>query len=64
MPLDRLTTGGGLHEMIREATIEIERAVIQQVLQEVKGNKSAAARRLKIGYKTLFRKLKAYELLN
>jgi two-component system nitrogen regulation response regulator GlnG len=61
---DRLPPGGGLHDMIREATVQIEKAVIQQVLQEVKGNKSAAAKRLKIGYKTLFRKLKAYDLLH
>jgi DNA-binding NtrC family response regulator len=64
LPFDRFPTGGSLHDIIREATAQIEKALIQQVLQEVKGNKSAAAKRLKIGYKTLFRKLKAYELLN
>jgi DNA-binding NtrC family response regulator len=64
LPFDRFPTGKSLHDIIREATTQIEKAVIQQVLQEVKGNKSAAAKRLKIGYKTLFRKLKAYELLN
>ena len=64
LPFDRFPAGGSLHDIIREATTQIEKAVIQQVLQEVKGNKSAAAKRLKIGYKTLFRKLKAYELLN
>lgn len=64
LPFDRFPPGSSLHDIIREATTQIEKAVIQQVLQEVKGNKSAAAKRLKIGYKTLFRKLKAYELLN
>jgi transcriptional regulator of acetoin/glycerol metabolism len=32
------------------------------VLQEVQGNKSAAAKRLQIGYKTLYRRLKEYNL--
>jgi DNA-binding NtrC family response regulator len=64
LPFDRFPPGSSLHDIIREATTQLEKAVIQQVLQEVKGNKSAAAKRLKIGYKTLFRKLKAYELLN
>jgi DNA-binding NtrC family response regulator len=34
--------------------------VIARVLQETKGNKSKAAKHLKIGYKTLQRKLKTY----
>jgi transcriptional regulator with PAS, ATPase and Fis domain len=64
MLFDRLSIDGGLRDIVREATVQIEKAVIQQVLREVNGNKSAAAKRLKIGYKTLFRKLKAYDLLN
>src|SRR5262249_34661155 len=49
-----------LPEMVDMATAELEKTVIRRVLQETKGNKSEAARCLKIGYKTLQRKLKTY----
>jgi DNA-binding NtrC family response regulator len=39
-----------------------ETTLIQQALQEARGNKRLAAQRLQIGYKTLFRKLQSYNL--
>ena len=52
--------GYSLPEIVDKATAELEKTVIERVLQETKGNKSEAAKHLKIGYKTLQRKLKTY----
>jgi two-component system nitrogen regulation response regulator GlnG len=52
--------GGGLPEIVDQVTAELEKTLIERVLRETKGNKSKAARHLKIGYKTLHRKLKTY----
>jgi two-component system, NtrC family, response regulator HydG len=52
--------GYNLPEIVDKATAELEKTVIARVLQETKGNKSKAAKHLKIGYKTLQRKLKTY----
>lgn len=54
--------GYALHDILQEVTAQLEKALIQSVLQEVQGNKSAAAKRLQIGYKTLYRRLKEYNL--
>jgi DNA-binding NtrC family response regulator len=54
--------GYALHEIVQETTVQLEKALIQAVLQEVRGNKSAAARLLQVGYKTLYRRLKEYNL--
>jgi len=54
--------GGGLSDIVDQATAELEKMVIERVLQETKGNKTKAAKYLKIGYKTLYRKLKTYKL--
>jgi two-component system nitrogen regulation response regulator GlnG len=51
---------GSLPEIVDQVTAELEKTLIERVLRETKGNKSKAARRLKIGYKTLHRKLKTY----
>jgi two-component system response regulator HydG len=40
---------------------EVERRYILRVLDEVEGNKAAAARLLRVGRKTLYRKLEGYE---
>jgi DNA-binding NtrC family response regulator len=52
--------GYSLSEIVNKATAALEKTVIERVLQETKGNKSEAAKHLKIGYKTLQRKLKTY----
>lgn len=54
--------GRGLHDVISEAVARLEKTLIQQILQETLGNKTKTAERLKIGYKTLFRKLKEYDI--
>jgi two-component system response regulator HydG len=41
---------------------EMERALIEKVLAETKGNRKEAARRLGIGERTLYRKLGKYKL--
>jgi two-component system, NtrC family, response regulator HydG len=62
LPIDKMRQGHGLHEMLREATADLERTLILRMLQQTQGNKLLTARRLQIGYKTLFRKLKDYNI--
>lgn len=49
-----------LHELIQKLTAQLEKALLQHALQACSGNKSQAARLLKVGYKTLYRKLKEH----
>ena len=58
----KMQPGYSLHDIVKEMSAQLEKAVIQRTLEESHGNKSLAARRLKIGYKTLYRKLKEYDL--
>jgi len=60
LPVSKLYSGYGLREVVQEATAHLEKALIEHVLEETKGNKSQAAKRLQIGYKTLYRKLQEY----
>jgi two-component system nitrogen regulation response regulator GlnG len=62
LPVIKLYKGYGLHEVVHEATAHLEKTLIEYVLEETKGNKSQAAKRLQIGYKTLYRKLQEYGL--
>jgi len=61
-PLPPLPHGQGLHELVRDMAEQLEKTLIQQMLRETHGNKRLAAQRLQIGYKTLFRKLQAYNI--
>jgi len=54
------TDGLGLKDLVRRATIAVERTVLVRVLKETGGNKAKAARRLQIDYKTIHTKLKEY----
>jgi len=47
-----------LKETIRSATQDLEKRIIREAMLEAGGNKSEAARRLGIDYKTLLRKIK------
>jgi DNA-binding NtrC family response regulator len=62
LPIDKMRQGYGLHEILREATADLERALILRALRQTQGNKLRTARHLQIGYKTLFRKLKEYDI--
>ncbi|MBI2524996.1 MAG: sigma-54-dependent Fis family transcriptional regulator [Candidatus Rokubacteria bacterium] len=56
------TDGVGLKEVVRRATIAVERTVLIQMLKKTGGNKAKAARLLQIDYKTIHTKLKEYGL--
>jgi DNA-binding NtrC family response regulator len=58
----KVQQGYSLHDVIHELSTQLEKALIQHALQESGGNKSRAARLLKIGYKTLYRKLKEHHI--
>jgi two-component system response regulator AtoC len=51
-----------LKKLGREVKCNAEKPAIEKVLQETRFNRKAAARRLKISYKGLLRKLREYEL--
>jgi DNA-binding NtrC family response regulator len=58
----KVQQGYSLHDVVRELSAQLEKALIQHALQESSRNKSQAARLLKIGYKTLYRKLKEHNI--
>jgi two-component system nitrogen regulation response regulator GlnG len=60
--VDKMQQGYGLHDIVREITTHLEKALIVHVLNETQGNKRQAAKRLQIGYKTLYRKLQEYDI--
>ncbi len=55
-----LAADAGLHEVGAAAAAEAEARLIRKVLVETGGNKSKAAIRLKVSYKTLLTKIKDY----
>jgi len=55
-----IQAGLSLKEITGKAAAEVEERVIQQILKATRGNKSQAARLLKIDYKTLYSKLKRH----
>jgi DNA-binding NtrC family response regulator len=58
----KIHQGHSLHDVIHEYISQLEKSIIQNVLEQSDGNKSQAARLLKIGYKTLYRKLKEHDI--
>ncbi len=60
VPTFKMHQGASLREIVQDMTSQLEKSLIEYALHESHGNKSQAARRLKIGYKTLYRKLKEY----
>ena len=53
---------GSFKIVMKKLKDSIEKRLIQDVMAEAAGNKSEAARRLKVDYKTLLRKLKFHEI--
>jgi DNA-binding NtrC family response regulator len=51
-----------LKEITTRVTAQVERLVLMQVLQHTHGNKAEAARLLKTDYKTMYSKLKSYQI--
>jgi DNA-binding NtrC family response regulator len=54
--------GTSLKEASQMAQAQTEKRIIAEVLRETGGNKSEAARRLKVSYKTLLTKIKDWDL--
>jgi len=54
--------GESLRDVVRECTIDVEREILVQALHQTHGNKAAAARLLKVDYKTILSKLKEYRI--
>jgi DNA-binding NtrC family response regulator len=52
--------GMALKEIVKQETVRIERQVILQTLEATRWNRSIAAKRLEIDYKTLYNKMKEY----
>jgi DNA-binding NtrC family response regulator len=57
-----LAEGLSLKEMINRFSKDTERGIILEALKRTNGNKAEAARLLKINYKTLYLKIKEYNL--
>ncbi len=51
-----------LKEVVRSLSDDLEKKIIKEVIAQTKGNKSEAARRLGIDYKTLLRKIKLHQI--
>jgi DNA-binding NtrC family response regulator len=58
--LRALGQGMSLAEILRQAVCQLEKGLILRALEATRGNKAAAARLLKIDYKTLYRKIRKY----
>jgi DNA-binding NtrC family response regulator len=57
-----IAEGKSMQETVRLSIIHLEKNIIEQTPKETKGNKSAAAGKLGIDYKTILRKMKAYRI--
>ena len=53
-------SGLSLHEVVRRSTAQVERDTITQALRQTGGNKAAAARLLRVDYKTMHLKVRQY----
>lgn len=58
--LKALQDGYSLAEIRQEVVKQLERQIITQVIIATQGNRAAAARLLRVDYKTLYRKIHRY----
>jgi DNA-binding NtrC family response regulator len=61
-PIPGDTEGRSLKEIMQSFTGDLEKRIIEETIRQARGNKSEAARRLAIDYKTLLRKIKAHRI--
>ncbi|NTV53807.1 MAG: sigma-54-dependent Fis family transcriptional regulator, partial [Candidatus Firestonebacteria bacterium] len=54
--------GMALKDLVKQETARMERQVILQTLEATRWNRSVTAKRLEIDYKTLYNKMKEYEI--
>src|SRR5204862_7348995 len=59
-PGEPAPAGSSLKELAQAATVDAEGRAIRTALQATRGNKSEAARLLRVDYKTLHSKMKQY----
>jgi DNA-binding NtrC family response regulator len=59
-PWDQIDLSGTMAEALRRVSGEVERRKVEQALRQAGGNKIQAAEALRLGYKVLQQKLKAY----
>ena len=60
LAVQALQNGASLAEIVQRTVGQVEQYLIHRILASVQGNKSEAARRLRIDYKTLYRKMRKY----
>jgi len=60
LAVQALRDGASLAEIIQRTVRQLEQHIIHRVLVSLQGNKSEAARMLRIDYKTLNRKMRKY----
>ena len=59
---EALRYGSSLSGIVQEFTNQLEKYIIIKILEFTNGNKSMASKILKINYKTLYYKMKMYEI--
>lgn len=60
LAIQALQDGASLAEIVQRTIGQLEQHIIHRALVSVQGNKSEAARMLRIDYKTLYRKMRKY----
>jgi DNA-binding NtrC family response regulator len=61
IPLEAIE-GFALKDIVKQETVRVERQIILQTLEATRWNRSLTAKRLEIDYKTLYNKMKEYQI--
>jgi two-component system nitrogen regulation response regulator GlnG len=62
VPAARCDIGTPLRETLRQTVRQVEREIISKVMRETGGNKAKAARILQVDYKTIYSKVREYDI--